>query len=245
MYERGLVEDSSSDSDENIAKLRLRVWPRSTLSYARALELQHELQQSLVQGGSTEHILFVEHPPVLTYGAGCALEQALLAPERQISDLGISLQKTNRGGNVTYHGPGQLVCYLILDLRRRKTDVAWYLRTLEQGILDACSALGINSLHRVAERTGIWHAEKSKIASIGIRVSRWCTMHGVAINVTKESLRGFKVIHPCGLEDARAGCLEMLAAASPKSDLMSRLEIQLTLAYRKLFFEDFALDLSN
>jgi len=163
--------------------------------FAEAYALQQQLVAQRKQEFIGDQFLIVEHPPVITMGRNGRIEN-VLAREEMLSRAGISFHRTDRGGDVTYHGPGQIVGYPILDLRRWKRDVVAYVRGLEQVVLDALAEFGI-SAERVAGSTGVWVSSK-KIAAIGVHISRWVTSHGFALNVDTD-LSHFRYIVPCGL----------------------------------------------
>jgi lipoyl(octanoyl) transferase len=163
--------------------------------WAKALELQQRLVAERKQGLVPDQLLFVEHPHTITVGRNGHLEN-LLAGEDVIARTGIQLYHTDRGGDVTYHGPGQLVGYPILDLREWKRDVEQYVRAIEAAIIGALGDFGI-AAGREAGMTGVW-VDGRKIAAIGVHLSRWVTSHGFALNVNTD-LNYFRYIVPCGL----------------------------------------------
>jgi lipoyl(octanoyl) transferase len=165
------------------------------IGYAEAFELQKGLVERRKRGEIPDQFLIVEHPHVITLGRNGDLEN-LLASEEVLSRAGISFHETNRGGDITYHGPGQIVGYPIVDLRDWKRDVVAYVRTLEQVIIDALLEFGIAG-DRVQGATGVWISGR-KIAAIGVHISRWVTSHGFALNVSTD-LSYFQYIVPCGL----------------------------------------------
>src|SRR2546426_403505 len=162
------------------------------VEYARALAWQEALVARRLAGGP-DTLLLLEHLPVYTLGRG-ADARHLHAPASDVP-----VWRVGRGGQVTYHGPGQLVGYAIVDLRRLRPDVRWYVHSLEEVLIGALDDLGI-AAGRVPGRIGVWVEGRRKIASIGIGVRRWVTWHGFALNVA-EDLRGFAGIAPCGLAD--------------------------------------------
>ena len=169
------------------------------LAYAEALAVQHLIADDLKQNRSEDHLLFVEHPHVITIGRNGKGEN-VLAPEYTLSRAGIELHTSDRGGDVTYHGPGQIVGYPILDLRNWKRDVGAYVRSIEQVLIDTLEEFGIGA-RRIPKLTGVWVNDQgadAKIAAIGIHLSRWVSTHGWALNVTTD-LRCFQYIVPCGL----------------------------------------------
>jgi len=165
------------------------------MSYTAALDIQQELAAERKQGLGGDHLLFVEHPHVVTIGRN-GHEENLLAPEDMLRRAGIELHESDRGGDVTYHGPGQIVAYPIMDLREWKRDVGAFVRGIEQVLIDALADFGIEA-KRIPKLTGVW-AGDAKIAAIGIHLSRWVSTHGWALNVSTD-LRYFDYIVPCGL----------------------------------------------
>ncbi len=169
------------------------------IDYASALELQRQLATSRKQGTVPDHLLLLEHPHVITLGRNGHLEN-LLAGDHILERAGIAFYPTDRGGDVTYHGPGQLVGYPILDLRDWQRDVGAYVRALEQAIIDTLADFGIVA-GRIPKLTGVWVSDRhtqAKIAAIGVHLSRWVTSHGFALNVSTD-LTYFQYIVPCGL----------------------------------------------
>lgn len=151
----------------------------------------------------TSRLLFVEHPHVLTLGKSGDAENVLVNPAR-LAELGVDYFPINRGGDITYHGPGQLVAYPILDLDQYFTDIHKYLRTLEEAVIRTCAEFGIIA-GRIDGLTGVWvDVEKGfgarKICAFGVKCSRWVTMHGLALNVNSD-LNFFNLIVPCGITD--------------------------------------------
>jgi len=163
--------------------------------YAVALNLQQRLMQARAGGKIGDVLLLLQHPSVFTIGRFRGGEDITVPPETLARD-GIAVFHTNRGGGITYHGPGQLVGYPILNLKENGLDVREYIWKLEAAIIKLLLALGIQG-HRVAEYPGVWVGEK-KVCSIGIHVSRYITTHGFALNVSND-LRYFEYVRPCGL----------------------------------------------
>jgi len=177
------------------------------LDYSRALELQQRLVAQRKAGVIPDQLLLVEHPHTITLGRNGHAEN-LLAGEDLLRSAGIAYHPTDRGGDITYHGPGQMVGYPILDLRDWKRDVGAYVRAIEQVLIDALADFGIHA-GRIPKLTGVW-VEGGKIAAIGVHISRWVTSHGFALNVSTD-LRYFQYIVPCGLSRpvtsmAQLGC---------------------------------------
>ena len=167
------------------------------MRYAEALSVQQRLVEQRKLGQGIDTLLFVEHPHVVTMGRN-GRHGNVLASEEILARTGIEYHETDRGGDVTYHGPGQIVGYPILDLRGWKRDVHAYFSGVEQALIDALARFGI-SAGRMPQRgyEGVW-VEGSKIAAIGIHISRWITSHGFALNVETD-LNYFRYIVPCGL----------------------------------------------
>jgi lipoyl(octanoyl) transferase len=165
------------------------------LRWEMAVNEQRKLVELRKSGAISDQLLIVEHPHVVTMGRNGHRENLLAEPE-VLARSGISFFETDRGGDVTYHGPGQIVGYPILDLREWKRDVHAYVRSIEQVIIDTLAGFGI-AAGREAGATGVWTAE-GKIAAIGVHISRWVTSHGFALNVDTD-LNYFRYIVPCGL----------------------------------------------
>jgi lipoyl(octanoyl) transferase len=165
------------------------------VDYGCALEIQQRAVSDRKLDLDADQLLLLEHPHVITLGRNGHMEN-LLASDEILSRAGISFYPTNRGGDVTYHGPGQLVGYPILDLRGWKRDVGAYVRAIEQCIIDTLADYGIEA-GRIPKLTGVW-VDGRKIAAIGVHLSRWVTSHGFALNVCTD-LSYFQYIVPCGL----------------------------------------------
>ncbi len=175
--------------------------------YGDGLKLQEELVGHRRAGRVPDQLLLLEHPHVITMGTGTDRSH-LLADERERAERGIELFESGRGGDITYHGPGQLVGYPILDLKPDRKDLHRYLRDLESALILVLDAFGIEG-RRAAGFTGVW-TERGKVAAIGVRVSSgWITSHGFALNVTTD-LDYFNSIVPCGLEQRAVTSLEEL-----------------------------------
>lgn len=180
------------------------------VGYAEAFEMQRELAEQRKRGEICDQLLFVEHPHVITLGRNGHIEN-LLAGEEHLRKAGIEFHHTNRGGDITYHGPGQIVGYPIMDLREWKRDVLVYVRTLEQVIIETLREFGVSG-ERSEGNTGVW-VDGKKIAAIGIHISRWVTSHGFALNVSTD-LSYFQYIVPCGLTKPVTSLRELGCAAS-------------------------------
>jgi lipoyl(octanoyl) transferase len=197
--------------------------------YSCALALQRELHHALRQGAGGPTLIFCEHPAVITFGRRAACTNILVERE-ELQRRGIDLAETDRGGDVTWHGPGQIVCYPILDLSRKRRDVAWYMRSLEESIIRTLQDFEIKG-HRIAGRTGVWTGscendiggKLRKIASLGVRISRWCTLHGFSLNV-RDCGEGFALIHPCGFQDIEVSSMDeelMIQGGEAGCDILS------------------------
>ena len=208
--------------------------PLSILDLGRSAYLPTlELQRSLVEqrlSGRVDHdlLLLVEHEPVFTLGRGTQSSSLPLAPAELVR-RGIPVVEIERGGDVTWHGPGQLVGYPILDLAGHRQDLHWYLRTLEEALIGALATLGLPA-SREAGRTGVWIRGR-KIASIGVHVRRWVTFHGFALNVQPD-LRDFDLIVPCGIEGVdmtsiarELGLADRASAMEPESAYLGQADL--------------------
>jgi lipoyl(octanoyl) transferase len=194
------------------------------VEYGAAWELQRRIVAARKAGAVPDVLLLCEHPHVITLGRNGKLAN-LSASDRVLRQMGVSFFKTDRGGDITYHGPGQLVGYPILNLGDIRRDVAWYMRGLEEAMIRATAEFGI-AARRVSGRTGVWvdlpteSGGEEKLAAIGVHLSRWVTSHGFAYNVSTD-LRYFDLIVPCGIKDKRATSLEKLLGRSVKMEEVS------------------------
>lgn len=171
------------------------------IPYAVAWQQQQQLLQQRIQDNSLPDVLLLlEHPPVYTLGQGSSLDFLKFDPNQ----VNFELHRVERGGEVTYHCPGQLVGYPILNLRYYQQDLHWYLRQLEEVLIQLLAVYGLKG-DRISGMTGVW-LQGRKVAAIGIKVSRWITMHGFALNVCPD-LEGFERIVPCGIADKPVGSL--------------------------------------
>jgi lipoyl(octanoyl) transferase len=168
-----------------------------TIDYAEAHRLQKELQAQRVRGEVGDIVLLLEHPAVLTMGRSAKAQHVLAAPEI-LAARGVQVHEVGRGGDVTYHGPGQLVAYPIIDLKPDRKDVRKYVASLEETMIRTCADFGL-SAGRVEGLNGAWIGDR-KVGAVGVRISRWVTMHGLALNVNSD-LREFEMIVPCGIQD--------------------------------------------
>lgn len=167
------------------------------VDYDDALEMQHELEQQRKQDAIPDTLVLLSHPPVYTMGRGTD-ESNLLLSRDDLAKRGIKLREIRRGGDITYHGPGQLVGYPIFNLRQHKKDAHWYLRTLERVLIETLKCYELEC-YTVEGMTGVW-CDGGKIAAIGVGISRWVTTHGFAMNVNTD-LGYFGGIIPCGIQN--------------------------------------------
>jgi len=181
--------------------------------YAEAVEMQHAAQAALKAGAGPERFLLLEHPHVYTLGRNASAEDVLAGPE-QLAARGVEVAECDRGGQVTYHGPGQLVGYPIVNLSPDRRDIRRYVRDLQEVLIRALAEFGVTA--RPGEEQafiGVWAGE-AKIASIGVHLSRWITTHGFALNVSTD-LSYFTGIIPCGLRQVSMTSIERLMGRAP------------------------------
>jgi lipoyl(octanoyl) transferase len=235
--------------------------PVSTrVPYAAGLQWQRELARAKIAGDlPQDFVLLLEHEPVVTMGRG-ATQANLVSPEL-MEAAGIAIVEVERGGDVTYHGPGQVVGYPILDLASYRKDLHWYLRQLEEALIVALDELGLPSF-RSPGYTGVWVGSPSgdsdeaaaadraagrirKISSIGVHVSRWVTWHGFALNRTREPLDGFRLIVPCGIPDVHMTSLEAEGIETADWDLYAALGTGFARAFGTRVFRGPAVDIGD
>jgi lipoyl(octanoyl) transferase len=182
------------------------------VDYGAGLALQQTLVEDRRAGRIPDTLLLLEHPPVITLGAKTrGARTHILASPAVLAAAGAVIHETGRGGDVTYHGPGQLVGYPIFDLRPDRCDVHRYVRDLEEALIGAVGTFGVEA-GRLAGLTGVWvgpFGQEAKVAAIGVRISRWITSHGFALNVSAD-LDHFRWIVPCGLADRGVTSLEQI-----------------------------------
>jgi len=205
-----------------------------TIDYASGLELQARLVDDRKAGRVGDTLLLLEHPPIITLGVKTRQgPNHIIASEEELAREGVTVHETGRGGDVTYHGPGQLVGYPIIDLKPDRCDVHVYVRDLEEVLIRAISTFGVTGT-RVKGLSGVWVGEpggEKKIAAIGVRISRWITSHGFALNVATD-LRHFRLIVPCGIADRGVTSLEQeVGHAVP----MPEVEDAVVSAFRHVF----------
>jgi lipoyl(octanoyl) transferase len=182
-----------------------------TVPYGEALALQRSLVEERKANRIPDTLLLLEHPPVITLGVrGDGGRANIVATTARLAELGIEVFETGRGGDVTYHGPGQIVGYPIVDLKPDRCDVHRYVRDVEEVMIRVCAEWGVEA-GRIKGLTGAWVGAE-KIAAIGVRISRWVTSHGFALNVST-TLDHFALIVPCGISDRGVTSLERAVGA--------------------------------
>jgi lipoyl(octanoyl) transferase len=190
------------------------------IRYTEGLAVQAELVAARQAGRIPDTLLLLEHDPVFTLGQNAKRENILLAPEA-LRAKGFDVEETGRGGDVTYHGPGQLVAYAIVDLNPDRRDVHRFLRDLEEAMIRTCADYGL-AAGRAEKMTGVWIGGR-KVAAIGVRIARWVTSHGLALNVSTD-LTAFRHIVPCGLHGRDVTSLtQELGRSVAMSEVMDRL----------------------
>lgn len=210
---------------------RLIVRDLGRVAYAEAFALQKELQQEVIarreqpadaNPKALGYVLLVEHdPPVITVSRRKTARQHLIATPEQLAHAGVEVAETDRGGDITYHGPGQLVVYPIIDMNMLGLRMHGYMRLLEQCVIGTLAHFGIEG-ERDEAATGVWVKPGAKICAMGVRVSRWVTMHGLALNVTT-NLQHFQLIVPCGLAGRPVTSMsQLLDEACPPMDAVKR-----------------------
>lgn len=200
-------------------------WDMQEKLLQQAVDIKRKNREAAVAQATENHFLFVEHPPVITLGKS-GLPKHLLLNERELEQKGIHFYKTNRGGDITFHGPGQVVGYPILDLENFFTDIHKYLRLLEEMVILTLSEYGLNATRSEGE-TGVWLDVGTpfarKICAMGVKASRWVTMHGFALNVNTD-LTYFDYIIPCGIQGKAVTSLQKeLGKAVPMEEVKSKL----------------------
>jgi len=191
----------------------LEVRSLGLVAYETALDMQRELVVARQAGEARDQLLLLEHPAVITVGvSGRTHRDHVLVSLAELRDRGIDVLDVPRGGDVTYHGPGQLVGYPIIDLKPDRCDVHRYVRDLEEVLIRTAASFGVVA-GRVAGLTGVW-VGNDKLAAIGVRLSRWVTSHGFALNVAAD-LDPFRLIVPCGLAERGVTSLERLTGSAP------------------------------
>lgn len=204
-------------------------WSSRRISYNDAWRLQLSQVQKIISGHAGATMFFLEHPPVITIGRG-GKEEHLLCSETALKEKGIELQRIDRGGDITYHGPGQLVVYPLLPLTGQERDIHRFLRNLEEVGLRVLADYGVAGA-RIPGLTGVWVNEK-KIMAVGVGVKKWVTYHGLAFNFAN-SLEGFKLIVPCGIKDKDVTSLHLLLSQEvTRGEIEARFRVHLSEVFR-------------
>lgn len=196
--------------------------------YEQAHNLQKQILQNRIDDKCLDHLILLQHNPVITVGRG-GDNNNIITPKSILESFGISVYEIERGGDVTYHGPGQITGYPIIDLRNYKKDVHWYLRQLEEVIIEVLAEYNIIG-KRVKEYTGVW-VDDEKIAAIGVAVKKWVTYHGFAFNVNP-NLSHFKLINPCGITDKEVTSLAKILGRDVE---ISEVEKKIISAFEMIF----------
>lgn len=205
------------------------------IRYADGLALQEDLVRRRQAGSIPDTLLLLEHDPVFTLGRNARRDNVLL-PEQALRARGFDVFEAGRGGDVTYHGPGQVVGYPILDLAPDRRDVHRYVRDLEEVMIRTCADYGIEA-GRIAGLTGCWVGDE-KVGAIGVRISRWVTSHGFALNVATD-LQAFRLIVPCGIKERGVtGLSRLLGRDVPLAGVMDRLEAHMAAVFERTLTRD-------
>ncbi len=209
---------------------RLLVVHLGLLAFSEALELQRAVSAARIRGDVPDDVLLlVEHPPVVTLGRSTKGEN-LLIPDSLLAARGVERYEIERGGDATFHGPGQLVGYPIIDLKQHTQDLHWYLRQVEEALIVALDSVGLTA-GRVAKYTGVWIDDR-KIASIGVHARDWVTRHGFALNVNTD-LSYFDLFTPCGIADVvMTSTQQELPAAAPS---LAEMQVRVAAAFGQIF----------
>lgn len=201
IYHGGMSELPASPADRcaTPGPARRAAWlDLGVCEYERAYDLQLRLHARRLAGAIPDVAIVLEHAPCITYGRAAHAAENILAGEERLRAAGVAVRATDRGGDVTYHGPGQLILYAIVDLAGYGKDVHAHSRRLEQVLIDTLASFGVEAT-RKKEYPGVW-TDRGKIGAIGLRVSRWVTLHGVSLNVSPD-MSHFSLIVPCGIKE--------------------------------------------
>jgi lipoyl(octanoyl) transferase len=203
----------------------LQVIDLGLVGYNEASTIQEEIHGRIKEQNENPHLIFCSHLPVITMGTSTTTD-SLLVDEATLEVNGIEILRSARGGNITYHGPDQLMIYPLLDLKQLRRDIGWYMRTLEEVIIATLRNYGIIG-ERCVGNAGVWiNPPKYKIASMGVRVRRWCTLHGIALNIYRDEKKGFQLIAPCGFKQVRMTSIaELLTSSDQQIELSDVKEI--------------------
>ena len=203
---------------------RIKIIDLGFLDYKNSWNYQKELQKKVLIGDCSDSIIFVEHDSVYTFGKNSDKSNLLLS-----KDSKIKIYETERGGEITYHGPGQIVCYPILNLKNFKQSVTWYMRALEEVIIETLKLFKIKATRKDG-LTGVW-VKDEKIGAQGVRMTKWVTMHGFALNVNTD-LRFFNDIIPCGIKDFGVTSIEKIIG---KEQDLSLVKEHILISFAKVF----------
>lgn len=203
---------------------RIKIIDLGFLDYKNSWNYQKELQKKVLIGDCSDSIIFVEHNSVYTFGKNSDKSNLLVS-----KDSKIKIYETERGGEITYHGPGQIVCYPILNLKNFKQSVTWYMRALEEVIIETLKLFNIKA-KRKDGLTGVW-VKDEKIGAQGVRMTKWVTMHGFALNVNTD-LRFFNDIIPCGIKDFGVTSIEKIIG---KEQDLSLVKEHILISFAKVF----------
>jgi lipoyl(octanoyl) transferase len=217
-----------------MVKGKIGIYDLGLLAYQDAWKFQQELHAKRLKNEIDDALILLEHPHTITLGKSGHVRHLLIDNE-QLKEKNIDYIEVDRGGDITYHGPGQLVVYPILNLNNYYKDVHRYLRELEEVVISLCSEMGFNGERQLGQ-TGVWVAGL-KLCAIGVKVSRWITMHGIALNVNT-NLDFFNTIVPCGITDKGVTSLELLSKKKQDLDLIKKL-------YVEHFLKTFNVETSN
>lgn len=203
---------------------RIKIIDLGFLDYKNSWNYQKELQKKVLIGDCSDSIIFVEHDSVYTFGKNSNKSNLLIS-----KDSKIKIYETERGGEITYHGPGQIVCYPILNLKNFKQSVTWYMRALEEVIIETLKLFDIKATRKDG-LTGVW-VKDEKIGAQGVRMTKWVTMHGFALNVNTD-LRFFNDIIPCGIKDFGVTSIEKIIG---KEQDLSLVKEHILISFAKVF----------
>lgn len=203
---------------------RIKIIDLGFLDYKNSWNYQKELQKKVLIGDCSDSIIFVEHDSVYTFGKNSDKSNLLVS-----KDSKIKIYETERGGEITYHGPGQIVCYPILNLKNFKKSVTWYMRALEEVIIETLKLFNIKATRKDG-LTGVW-VKDEKIGAQGVRMTKWVTMHGFALNVNTD-LRFFNDIIPCGIKDFGVTSIEKIIG---KEQDLSLVKEHILISFAKVF----------
>lgn len=214
--------DDLSTSNSGVAQRPpLEIYDLGIIEYTKALELQRQYHRKVIEGSQEDLLLACSHHPVFTRGTS-TLDEHIYKPVPELERLGFTVVNVERGGSVTYHGPEQAILYPIINLHHHRTDVGWYMRALEETIIRTLAEYSITGM-RIEGKTGVWIDDNSKIAFSGVRISRWCTLHGLSLNVLPCSQQ-FGYVNPCGLGSIRVISMAELTQITPTvQDVLARL----------------------